>query len=73
MGGPWSLDFVKAIKSGLGITVNDVFMAAFAGAIRRYCIEHNDTEFIAEWTGSGCRKKKQSVLCRALVPFAFLR
>lgn len=35
------LDDIKAIKSALGCTVNDVVMAMCAGALRRYLIEHD--------------------------------
>ncbi len=35
------LDDVKAIKSALGCTVNDVVMAMCAGALRNYLLEHD--------------------------------
>ncbi|KFG57620.1 putative acyltransferase, WS/DGAT/MGAT protein [Toxoplasma gondii RUB] len=43
---PISLAFVKAIRQASGVPLNDVFLAAFAGAIRRYCaaLEFHDFE-----------------------------
>jgi WS/DGAT/MGAT family acyltransferase len=35
-----SLDDVKAVKNGLGATVNDVVLALCAGGLRRYLTEH---------------------------------
>lgn len=40
--GPIALDEVKAVKSALGATVNDVLMAALAGALRSYLIERGE-------------------------------
>lgn len=68
MAGPWSLEYIKTLKSSLGVSLNDIFMAAFAGAIRRYCIEEEDDHFQQQTTTKGSK-----VLCRALLPFAFLR
>jgi diacylglycerol O-acyltransferase len=39
--GSASLDTVKAIKSALGVTVNDVVMAVCAGALRSWLEEHD--------------------------------
>ncbi|HEY6794616.1 MAG TPA: wax ester/triacylglycerol synthase family O-acyltransferase [Kineosporiaceae bacterium] len=36
-----SLDVVRAIKSAAGLTVNDVVMAACAGALRRWLADHD--------------------------------
>jgi WS/DGAT/MGAT family acyltransferase len=40
--GSVSLDTVKAIKNARGTTVNDVVMAACAGALRRYLLERGE-------------------------------
>ncbi len=39
--GSVSLDAVKAVKNARGTTVNDVVMAACAGALRRYLVAHD--------------------------------
>ncbi|PFH33433.1 hypothetical protein BESB_076500 [Besnoitia besnoiti] len=40
-----SLAFVKAIRRAAGVPLNDVFLAAFSGAIRRYCAKMGFHEF----------------------------
>lgn len=57
-GGNWSLDYVKRVKDTLGVSMNDIFMGAFAGALREYMRERGDT----------IPKR-----IRALVAYAFLR
>lgn len=42
---PFSLAYIKALKSAAGVTVNDVVFGAMAGAIRRYCQERGDPLF----------------------------
>lgn len=42
-----SLSFVKACKQKLHCTVNDVLLAATAGALRRYCEQQGDPTFTA--------------------------
>jgi len=57
-----SLRFVKACKDAAGVSVNDVVMAATAGAVRRYCEAQNDPLF-----AEGAAKVKNF---KALVPVA---
>lgn len=38
------LDDVKAVKNGLGGSVNDVVLTTVAGAVRKFLIEHRDTD-----------------------------
>ena len=40
--GSVSLDDVKAVKNAFGTTVNDVIMAACAGALRRWLLDHDE-------------------------------
>lgn len=58
------LDFVKALKSKAGVTVNDILMTAVSQAIHDYCKGRGDK--VLEERGS-------SVQCRALLPAAFPR
>ncbi len=37
----WSLDRIKAVKSAVGVTVNDVVLAMCSGALRAYLLEQN--------------------------------
>ncbi|MGZ4591363.1 MAG: wax ester/triacylglycerol synthase domain-containing protein, partial [Actinomycetes bacterium] len=39
---PLDLDSVKKVARGLDVTVNDVLLAATAGALRRHLVEHGD-------------------------------
>jgi len=61
-----SLEFVKELKRRANVTVNDVLLAATAGAIRRYCDLKKDPAFAT----AALAKKVQ---CRALMPVAFPR
>ena len=58
------LDFVKALKNKAAVTVNDVMMAATAGAIRRYCLARKDPLL---------SQPGKRTLNRALIPVAFPR
>jgi hypothetical protein len=62
------LEWVKLLKNKAGVTVNDVLLAATAGAIRRYCARKEDPLFAGPASTSG-----KPVLCRALMPVAFPR
>lgn len=42
---PFSLEFIKDLKSRAGASVNDVLMGAAAGAARRYCERRGDPLF----------------------------
>lgn len=59
------LDFVKDLKNKAHVTVNDIFMAAIAGTMRRYCEKKNDPLLV-----SGSNAKIQT---RVLLPVAFPR
>jgi len=56
---PFSFSFVRKIKQTFGVSVNDVVMSCFAGAIRRYNTKHSD-------------EPPTKLRCRCLVPFAFV-
>jgi WS/DGAT/MGAT family acyltransferase len=46
----WSLERIRRVKSGAGVTVNDAILAMCAGALRAYLLEHSelpDTPLIA--------------------------
>ena len=58
------LEFVKELKNKAKCTINDVYMCAIAGAIRRYAQSQGDS-IIAN--------TETKVLCRALMPIAFPR
>ena len=58
------LDFVKALKSAAGVTVNDILMTAISQAIYDYCKLQNDE--VLEARGS-------AIQCRALLPVGFPR
>lgn len=58
------LDFVKSLKNKAVVTINDVMMAATAGAIRRYCLAHNDPLL---------SQPDATTMNRALIPVAFPR
>jgi len=61
-----NLEFVKELKRRANVTVNDVLLAATAGAIRRYCDLKKDPAFATSALA-------QKVQCRALMPVAFPR
>ncbi|CDJ62289.1 COG3639: ABC-type phosphate/phosphonate transport system, permease component (ISS), related [Eimeria necatrix] len=42
---PLSLEFVREIKKAARATLNDIFVAAFTGAVRRYCELQGDFQF----------------------------
>lgn len=77
MGGPWNLEYVKAIKNKLNVPMNDVFVGAFAGAVRRYC---EDETSLSPGSDSGTTSSPlvssspaESILYRALMAYAFTR
>lgn len=75
-GGPWSLDYIKLIKNKLNVSMNDLFIGAFAGAVRRYCEqEQADDEAQEARLQSTLLHKKpvNNVFYRALMAYAFLR
>nr|CEL67108.1 TPA: hypothetical protein BN1204_029090 [Neospora caninum Liverpool] len=62
-----SLAFVKSIRQAAGVPLNDVFLAAFAGAIRRYCAELEFHDF------EGTDPTKRPPALKALLACAFAR
>ncbi|XP_026190326.1 uncharacterized protein LOC34619279 [Cyclospora cayetanensis] len=57
---PLSLQFVRAIKKEANATLNDVFVAAFTGAMKRYCELQGDEQFSH---GAGVTLPKMLVAC----------
>lgn len=58
------LDFVKELKNKANVTVNDLYMAALTGAIRKYCAHRGDPL---------ASTQRAPLRCRALLPVAFPR
>jgi len=81
------LEFIKQLKNGLNVTVNDIMLGAVAGAILRYCKQMDDpvlkrAEARAQRGMSSSRRSEQGedgemllsgLLMRALVPVAVPR
>jgi hypothetical protein len=57
------LDFVKELKNKAKCTINDVYMCALSGAIRRYCERKGDSAVV----------NNMKIQCRVLMPVAFPR
>ncbi|KAJ3109035.1 hypothetical protein HDU97_009153 [Phlyctochytrium planicorne] len=66
-----SLAAIKAIKTAYGATVNDVLVAAIAGAYRKYLAEQGDERFADPV--DGVNKKGDGMVIRATCPFSFPR
>jgi hypothetical protein len=69
---PFPLENVKKIKHAAKVTVNDVLMAAMAGAIRRFCLANDDPAFKTN-NASVENGGADQVRLRALLPIAFPR
>jgi hypothetical protein len=75
-----SLAFVKELKNKANVSLNDVILAVFSGAVRRYNIQMGEAQtssgsaeddtLLRDWTRTSCGR---APVMRALVPFGFPR
>ncbi len=59
---PVPLDYVKAIKSAAGISLNDVLLSAWSRTVHEYCAIQNCPEL---------KEKGEKLLYRVLMPVGF--